>query len=86
MNNRRTMNMGRLAELEIELKILRTEIHADATAICLHFEPIDMALAYVDKIDPFMLKVFVKRIEKNMEKFKAIKAEIEQLKVELGQR
>lgn len=80
------MNMGRMAELEIELKILRTEIHADATAICLHFEPIDMAMTYVDKLDPFMLKVYVKRIENNMSKFNTIKKEIEQLKRELGEK
>ncbi len=81
----RTMQLGRLTELNQQLENLKIEIHAAVTAIITHFEPLDRDLEYVKNIKAQVLIVNVRTIERKMKIFQKISDEIQHIKDELGE-
>lgn len=80
----RTMNLGRLAELKEQQLTLRVEIDAAVKAMIYQFEPLDADLAYVDKIMPDRLSVYVKTIERKKKSLDKLNTEVKRLEVEVG--
>jgi hypothetical protein len=80
------MNLGRLAELREEQMTLRVEIDAAVKAMIYQFDPIDADLAYVDKIMPDRLHVYVKTIERKKKMLDKLNLEIRRLEGEVGER
>ena len=81
----RTMNLGKLAEFRERLNALKIEIHSAVTAIIVHFEPFDLDLKYVEKIQPERLKVNVNTIERKMKEVRRLMAEVQRLEAETGE-
>lgn len=80
----RTMNLGRLAELKEQQLTLRVEIDAAVKAMIYQFEPLDADLAYVDKIMPDRLLVYVKTIDRKKKDLDKKNTEIKRLEAEVN--
>lgn len=80
----RTVNLGRLQELKHEQLQLKIQIDTTVKGILVHFEPLDMAMDYIDNIDPMRLKINVRDIDEKYKRLKTVRIEIEKLERELG--
>ena len=78
------MNLGRLAELKEQQLTLRVEIDAAVKAMIYQFEPLDADLAYVDKIMPDRLLVYVKTIDRKKKDLDKKNTEIKRLEAEVN--
>lgn len=80
----RTTLLGRKAEYEERVQILKIEIDTAVKGIILHFEPLDLDLKYVENILPERLKVNVCTIDRKMKDLKKALLELDNLNKELG--
>ncbi len=83
--NEITYKRGRLAELRAQRNELKIQIDVIVKGIITHFDPLDLALDYVDEIDPTRLKIYVRDIERKIADLRKVRAEIERLKEEVGE-
>ena len=83
-STQRTMNLGRLAELKEQALTLRVEIDAAVKTMIYQFDPMDADLAYVDKIIPERLTIYVKSIDRKKKLLDRLNVEIRRLEEELG--
>lgn len=81
----RVLNLGRLAELKEQQMTLRVDIDSAVRSIIYHFDPLDNDLAYIEKIIPDRLMIYVKKIGQQMKVLQKVNAEIKRLETELGE-
>jgi hypothetical protein len=83
--DKRTYNLGRKAELEEEIKEFSIKVDSAAKAFCLHLDPMDRDLKYVENIDLDVLRVNMKTICENKVRFERSLRELKDIKRELGE-
>jgi hypothetical protein len=81
----RTYNIGKIQELKTELRTIRIEIDSFVKNLVYHFDPMDSACDYVEKIDTSVLEVYMSSIKRKMIRLKKVKEQVEDLEKELGQ-
>jgi hypothetical protein len=82
---KRTMQLGRLAELRQKFRHVKNDEDAFVKGILLQFEPLDMDMEYLDKLDLVKLRDNVSSLENAHNKHILLAAEIKRLEEETGE-
>lgn len=85
MSAGREQNIGRLTILKERRREYRIEIDAQVKALIYHFEPFDNDCVYCDKIEPFRVESYSKKIVRTKADLDRVNAEIKRLEKDLGE-
>jgi hypothetical protein len=83
-NNRHTMNLGRKALLQSEVKKIAILIDNAAKALTIHFDPMDRDRKYVESIDTDLVTINCQIICDNKPRLDALLRELSDVNRELG--